>query len=47
MYGYFVGLRGAEIVDIRLDDKLKVPKRVDLDGEIIRTARDLGICLGQ
>jgi 6-phosphofructokinase 1 len=47
MYGYFVGLRGTQIVDIRLDDALKVPKRVDLDGEIIRTVRDLGICLGQ
>lgn len=47
MYGYFVGLKGAEIADIRLDEALKVPKRVDLDGEIVRTVRDLGICLGQ
>jgi 6-phosphofructokinase 1 len=45
-YGYFVGLRGTEIVDIRLGEALKIPKRVDLNGEIIRTVRDLGICLG-
>jgi len=47
MHGYFVGLRGTEIVDIRLDDALHVPKRVDLEGEIVRTVKDLGICLGQ
>ena len=45
-HGYLVGLHGTEIVDIRLQDVLKRPKRVDLDGEVIRTARDLGICLG-
>jgi phosphofructokinase-like protein len=46
MHGYFVGLQGAEIVDIRLEDALKDIKRVDLEGEVVRTARDLGICLG-
>ncbi len=45
-HGYFVGLRGTEIVDIRLDEALKEPKRVDLEGEVIQTVRDLGICLG-
>jgi phosphofructokinase-like protein len=45
-HGYLVGLHGMEIVDIRLEDALKQPKRVDLDGEAIQTARDLGICLG-
>lgn len=45
-HGYLVGLRGTEIVDIRLEEALKKPKRVDLNGEVIRTVRDLGICLG-
>jgi phosphofructokinase-like protein len=45
-HGYLVGLHGTEIVDIRLEDALKMPKRVDLNGEVIQTARELGICLG-
>ncbi len=45
-HGYLVGLHGTEIVDIRLEEALKEPKRVDLNGEVVRTARDLGICLG-
>jgi len=47
MHDYFVGLRGTEIVEIRLGADLKVPKRVDLDGDVVRTAKDPGVCLGQ
>jgi phosphofructokinase-like protein len=45
-HGYLVGLHGMDIVDIRLEDALKQPKQVDLDGDAIQTARDLGMCLG-
>jgi phosphofructokinase-like protein len=45
-HGYLVGLRGTEIVDISLEEALQDTKHVDLDGDAIRTARDLGICLG-
>jgi phosphofructokinase-like protein len=46
-HGYMVGLHGMDIVDIRLEDALKQPRRVDIDGDAIQTARDLGICLGE
>jgi phosphofructokinase-like protein len=45
-YGRMVCLNGMEISDIQLDKALAVPKRVNLEGDEIRTARDLGICLG-
>lgn len=45
-YGRMVCLKGAEITDVQLDEALSIPKRVNLEGDEIRTARDLGICLG-
>lgn len=45
--GYMVALHGAKIETIRLEDALAVPKRVDVKGDAVRTARDLGISLGE
>ncbi len=45
-YGHMVGLHGTEIIDVALEKALAVPKQVDLQGDSVRTAHDLGICLG-
>jgi len=45
-FGRMVALRGDHVVDISLDDALAEPKRVDIEGDAVQTARALGICLG-
>jgi ATP-dependent phosphofructokinase / diphosphate-dependent phosphofructokinase len=45
-FGHMVALHGTEIVDISLADALKHPKHVDVNGDMVRTARALGISLG-
>jgi 6-phosphofructokinase 1 len=45
-FGGMVALRGGKIVDIPLSEALRVNKKVDLEGDPIRTARGLGLCLG-
>jgi 6-phosphofructokinase 1 len=45
-FGEMVCLRGMEIASTTLESALAKPKRVDLQGDGIQTARDLGICLG-
>ncbi len=45
-FGNMVALRQGQIVDLPLEEALRVPKRVDLQGDGVRTARQLGICLG-
>jgi len=45
-HGRMVALRGSNIVDLPLDEALAVPKRVDLNGDGVRTARTLGLSLG-
>ncbi len=45
-FGNMVALRHGQIVDLPLEEALRVPKRVDLQGDGVRTARQLGICLG-
>jgi len=44
--GRMVALREGNIIDIPLDEAISTPKRVDLEGDGILTARGLGICLG-
>jgi hypothetical protein len=41
-----VALHDGKVVDIPLTEALAVPKRVDLNGDAIRTARGLGISFG-
>lgn len=45
-FGHMVALQGGQVVDVPLAEALAVPKRVDIHGDGVRTARDLGICLG-
>jgi phosphofructokinase-like protein len=44
--GRMVALREGEVIDIPLSEAVSSPKRVDLNGDGILTARGLGICLG-
>ena len=41
-----VALRSAQIIDISLEEALAVPKRVEVDGDSVITARGLGISFG-
>jgi hypothetical protein len=41
-----VALRDGKVIDIPLSQALAVPKRVDLDGDAVRTARGIGISFG-
>ncbi len=45
-FGRMVALRDARVIDIPLEEALAVPKRVDLEGDAVRTARGLGISFG-
>ena len=45
-FGCMVALQGEKMNPIPLADALDIPKRVDLHGDILRTARDLGISFG-
>ncbi|PKO14742.1 MAG: 6-phosphofructokinase [Chloroflexi bacterium HGW-Chloroflexi-10] len=44
--GKMVAMRGDNMVMVPLTEVLAQPKRVDIDGDAVRTARDLGISLG-
>jgi len=41
-----VALRSAQIIDTSLEEALAVPKRVEVDGDAVITARGLGISFG-
>lgn len=45
-FGQMVAFCSNQIKTISLKEALAVPKRVDVDGDMVRTARDLGISLG-
>jgi ATP-dependent phosphofructokinase / diphosphate-dependent phosphofructokinase len=45
-FGCMVALRSARVVPIPLSEALAVPKRVDLNGDGVLTARGLGISFG-
>jgi len=45
-FGRMVALRNAQIVDIPLFESVSVPKRVDVNGDAIHTARAIGISFG-
>jgi len=46
-FGYMMGLKGTEIVPVELKQAVAVPKRVNLNGDAMQAARDLGIYLGE
>ena len=45
-FGRMVALRNGQVIDIPLDEALAVPRRVDLGGDAVATARGLGISFG-
>ncbi|MEJ2010834.1 MAG: ATP-dependent 6-phosphofructokinase [Anaerolineales bacterium] len=45
-YGRMVSLQGMAVRDVTLEKALEIPKRVDVSGDAMITARELGICLG-
>jgi 6-phosphofructokinase len=45
-FGRMVALRDGKVIDIPLGEALSVPKRVDLSGDAIATARGIGISFG-
>ena len=45
-FGIMVGLNGADITRVPLDQVVGRSKNVPLDSDIIATARELGISLG-
>ncbi|MGA2488698.1 MAG: ATP-dependent 6-phosphofructokinase [Anaerolineales bacterium] len=45
-FGQMVALRDAKVIDIPLGEALAIPKRVNLNGDAIITARGIGISFG-
>lgn len=45
-YGRMVSYQQGRVTDVPLEAALGHPKRVDLQGDAVRAARDIGICLG-
>jgi ATP-dependent phosphofructokinase / diphosphate-dependent phosphofructokinase len=45
-FGRMVALQGESIVDISLEEAMATPKRVDIHGDTVLTARGLGISFG-
>jgi 6-phosphofructokinase 1 len=46
VFGRMVALRDSKVIDIPLSEALAVPKRVDLNGDAVVTARGIGISFG-
>ncbi len=44
--GRMVGLRGGKVIDMPVQEAIGVIQPVDLEGDLIKTARAMGICLG-
>lgn len=45
-YGVMVALRSPDIIAVPLEDVVGRTRNVPIDGDVVRTARDLGMCLG-
>ena|SRR3990172_2257117 len=44
--GHMVALRGTEITSVPIAEAVAQPRRVDPKGELVNTAKGLGICMG-
>ncbi len=45
-FGYMVALQGQEITAVPIAEAIRIPKRVNPEGEKVRMARDMGVCFG-
>jgi 6-phosphofructokinase 1 len=45
-FGHMVALQGMNVGSVHLADAVGRPRLVPLDGDLVRTARDMGVCLG-
>ena len=45
-YGHMVALKNSKMESVPIADAIRRRKKVDLGGDKVRTARDIGICLG-
>jgi 6-phosphofructokinase 1 len=45
-FGHMVALQGQEITAVPIAEAIRIPKRVDPEGEKVRMARDMGVCFG-
>ncbi len=45
-WGRMVGLRGQQVSSVPIEDAIRIPKRVDPDGEPVRAARGMGVVFG-
>lgn len=45
-FGRMVSLRCGEIVDVPIAEAIATPKRVDPEGQLVRTAQAIGVCFG-
>jgi 6-phosphofructokinase 1 len=45
-WGYLVALRGTEVIPVSMEEAIRNLKVVDVNGEMVQTARDLGIVFG-
>ena len=46
-YGRMVALRGRSVIDVEISAAVDALNRVEADGELVRTAEALGICVGR
>ena len=45
-FGHMVALQGQEITAVPIAEAIRIPKRVNPEGEKVRMARDMGVCFG-
>ena len=45
-YGHMIAIQGGALASVHLADAVGKPRLVPLDGDLVRTARDMGVCLG-
>lgn len=45
-FGRMVALRGDQVIDVSLDEAVSQPKKVPVDGELVRLARSTGVYFG-
>ena len=45
-FGRMVVWQNRQVVDVPIEDTIATHRRVDVDGDLVKTARGLGVCFG-